>query len=80
MRLSDVSLINKLESRDRSSRTKSYEPFAAAQSIGDAYHHWSPVLSHRNGRLTDDVMKRRNRTQCGLKLSGDFGGEEQDNI
>lgn len=30
--------------------TKSECPFAAAQSMGVTYHHWSPVLSHLSGK------------------------------
>ena len=37
----------------RSCLTKSVSPLAAAQSIGVAYHHWCPVLSHLRGRYDE---------------------------
>uniref|UniRef100_A0A2P2IZ91 Ankyrin repeat-containing protein n=1 Tax=Rhizophora mucronata TaxID=61149 RepID=A0A2P2IZ91_RHIMU len=45
--------------------------------MGEAYHHWSPVLSHRRGKCVGGIMRRISiyaKTQILGKLIKDFNG------
>lgn len=64
--------MRRLVSKWRSSLTMLYRPLAAAQSIGDAYHHWSRVLSHRRGKYSVDISFVRL-----IKKAGKFTGKDR---